>query len=398
MPTISGLIHEWRFGKHSRLFSSMILRFSEALKLMRVNPFDGLTNKGEQRLQLPAHVSSISAAVRSGKFTPTPWCCNVPSHMQSRIKIEDGQFRIELSDNEFLSQTDGGHRRESLLKIIRDSELLLKKERSATKPNLQVIAELELAIKDVQQLPISVTVYLDGPPATDFLNLQRGRSVDKSTVFALESACDEFDDPAYNSAIEIARLLHKDRFSPFTGNIRLDAQSRCSLPLNTVCAKGKSDLSTSLIGLGIIGEYLGLANSKLAACITRVYQAVERRHPGLLQKPSPLTPLSNSGTLAASCMWCGLGILLALRASHESLDAHAEELAETCYEVLAHVRIEGSFSSGMKRQFMGELAKAYFRDWTEPLHDGVPLVLCQHLSSTAYAVTPLKKSQKVTRA
>lgn len=398
MPQVSGPIHTWRFKTHSRLYSTVTLPFKDAVSLMRVNAFNGLSNKGEQRVQSQTHVNALAAAVSSGEFTPTPWSCNVPPHLQDRLNMGPDTFSLELGEDEFLSQTDGGGRRRALEKLLKDAETALAKESAKPVPDKDVVASCELIIEDIRDLPVTVTIFLDGEPPKDFLNLQKGRPVDKATIFCMESATDAFDDPAYNSAVEIARILHSDKSSPFVANIRLDSLSKCPLPISTLCAKGSSDLSTSLIGLAIIGEYLGLDNRKLAACVTRIFTTIEKRYPDLLQSPSPIAPLSNSGTKAASTMWCGLGILLALKAGHESLDLHSQELSEVCYEVLGHVRIDGNFNAGMKRAWMGELATAYFKDWAERLHQGVPLVLAQQLSPTAYKVGPLRKEDRITRS
>lgn len=399
MKTVKGPVYTWQFARHSRLYSTITLPFQEATELMRVNAFDGLQNKGEQRVQTAAHVNAIAGAVEDGVFTPTPWSCNVPDELQNRLVMSDGCFELQLQPNEFLSQTDGGGRRRALLSLFNSAQSRLLKEKHKPSPDLDVIASCSLVLEDIQAMPVTVTIYLDGDPAKDFLNLQKGRPVDKTTIFAMENAVKVFDDPAYQMAVDVAKLLHKDKASPFFGNVRFDSISKCSLPISTLCAKGASDLSTSLIGLAIIGDYLGLGAQKLAACITRTFASVEKRYPDLLQNPSPLTPLSNSGTKAASCMWVGIGTLLALKAGHGSLDANAQELSECCYEVFQHVEINGAFTSSMKRVFMGDLAKAYFRGVENvTLHEDVPLLLCQYLSATAYNTKPLKKEQRITRS
>lgn len=397
---LDGPFYSWTVGSKTRRYAVITLPFNLICEVMEVRPFNGATGSGEQRVEKTPHVRNLGAAILDGSFTPTAWSANLPSDLQSSLQIDNHKetYRLELNDGKMLSQTDGGHRRASLLRLRDGAVKRLTDEKQRPSPDAQVIAESELLIDDINNLPITCLLYLDGSPQVDFVNLQRGVAVDKSTMFVLETLGCQYDDPAYKMAIQLATSLHVDKGSPFCGNIKLDSGSKCWLPISTLAARGASDLSTSLIGLANVGIACGMQPSKLVSCVTRIYKVLGGKYPELLEAGKPLTPIKNRGTLGASTMWVGLGILLAYSAQSEALDAHAEELAESAFEVLRDEEIQGSFTSVDKRKYVGRLAQHYFTgredNFEEGFHDGIPLGLLLQTSATSYAVSKLNKSQK----
>lgn len=395
---ITGAVNFFNFGKHSRRYSNLTLTFREILELSEVRPFSSLTMKGEQRHQEPGHVRNLVTSIRSGTHTPTSMSCNVPLELQAAVQYQQGPdggqtFTLDTG-NIKLSQTDGGHRRKGLEMLVAEMQKTLQKEQQRPTPDLEVVALAEVLIEDIYSLPFPLMVYLDTNPQLDFLNLQKGKSVDKSVEFTMKSTAGQFEDPAYQCAVELGAMLHKTERNPFFGQVRLDTGTRSHLPVATLCARGASDQSTSLIGLATVGEYLGLSNASLVSSISKIYQQISKRYPELLEMGLPLTPFANGGTRAASTMWVGLGILLCWHAQDSSIPAASVgELCETCYEVLRDARVEGSFSAADKRVYMGSLARHLFSGVTgEPMHDGIPLKLVKTLSATAFNAPKLKKS------
>lgn len=396
---LTGTAHPFAFAPHSRFFSYQVMPFSEICDLMMVRPFDAGKLTGEQRVQSVAHCRKLLESFTSGQHTPTPMTASVPLEIQPRVRKTqqpDGSwhFSLELEKGERLAHTDGGHRRRTLEDYLAYLEGVIEKEQGRPTPDQEVITRAEVLMEDIAALQFPVLIYLDGNPQEHFLDLQRGKSVDRTTLLVMETASDHFDDPAYKTAIAIAQALHRDRkCEPFFGQIRFDSAGNAAIKLATLMARGSSDLSTSLIGLAKVGEFLNTPPQKLAAGITRVFECVNKRYSGLLERGRVLTTIANNGTMAASTMWVGLGILVAYAASQSSLDDAAKELAEVCYETLSEVQISGSFSSADKRIFMGRLAQRFFSAMAlDRLHEGVPVDLVRTLSATAFRVSKLKKS------
>lgn len=397
---LAGKVHLFNFGKHSRRYANLTLPFREILELTEVRPFSALTRKGEQRHQDPAHMRNLVNSIREGLHTPTAMAASVPPELQGEVRYEsapDGDLTFSLETGAArLSQTDGGHRRCGLELLLADLQKAVKKEMGRPAPDQEVLALAEVLTEDAYALPFPLTVYLDTNPQSDFLNLQKGKPVDRSVEFTMKSFADEFDDPAYRRAVELGAALHRAERNPFFGQLRLDTAMRTHLPVATLCARGSSDLSTSLIGLARVGERLGLPNSALVGAVGKIYQQISSRYAELLEPGRPLTPFASSGTRAASTMWVGLAILLCWHARKAGrLADSARELCEVCHEALCDARVAGSFSAADKRVYMGDLARRLFAG-TEgvPFHYGVPLELVTLLSATAFNAPRLKREPR----
>lgn len=395
---LRGPVHTWRYLGHDRVTSSLVLPFRDAVRLMRVRPFDAATQFGEQRDQTLAHARELSRAIREGEFTPTPWAANVPATLQDGVKIIRGpdggySFELEIPPDNLLAQTDGGHRRAALCLLLQHHRDELAK---AEKKRADDLAEVHrAAIADIDALPIDVKLYLDGDPKLDFCRLQKSRPVDATLLYTLKAAADQFDDQTNLVALDIARVLNADNRSPFYGVVRFDClkkgPAKLELPFKTLTAEGKSDLSTSLKGLALVGGYCDLTSKRMADRVVQAYQSIADRRPALLQTGSVLTPFSQGGKRGQSTMWVGLAICLAFRAGRkEPSREDLNDLAEAAWETLRDPPLR-NFSAATKRSLIGDFAAHYFRLYDGPFHDAVPVDLVRLVGAGAYGLSKFKE-------
>ncbi|MFO0964619.1 MAG: hypothetical protein U0793_03400 [Gemmataceae bacterium] len=252
-------------------------------------------------------------------------------------------------------------------------------------------SRLEADIIEVDALPVTATIYLDGDPQHDFINLQAGREVDKTHMMALSVQNGRLGDD-FKLAFEIARELHKQEGSPLQRQLRFDSRGISRLPVSTFCAKG-SDLSTSLLGLVRVGK--GDA-TKLAGHVVAAYQAVAKDAPDLVQSKRMLAPAWD-GTKGSCTMLVGLGVCLAFRLSVQGRDTASlddlSRLVESAKATLSEP-VSGNFSGPFKRAAIGRFAKAFLDDLPGDRHEGIPVDLLRALSCSAFGVSALAKPSK----
>jgi hypothetical protein len=393
---LTGAIHTWELFGKTRTFGETTLPYGQASKVLRAVRYNALAGKGQQREISEPHCRKLVAAMEEGVFTPTPVSANLTKSHREHLKIDNGTFRLEVTEDNPLLQTDGGHRFEALYRITKDLEKRLKEASGEAEK-----AKLSKWLDQANNAPCTITIYIDGDAQCDFVRLQACRPVDASHMFSLKIQ-NKLVEPPFRLAFETAKLLHKTEGSPFVGSIRFDSRGAAPLPISTLCSKGASDLGTSLVGLakvGLSGEKAKDATS-LAHSVISAFKALAKHSEELLETGKVLAPLSNDGTKGSSTMLLGVGVMLAYRqaALEHPLptDDDISRLVDAADKTLAK-NVNGNFSGAVKRELIGAFAKEFLADLaTDPLntHEGVPVELVRILSASTLNVTPLPKLRK----
>lgn len=397
--TLTGPFTDWVLFDVSRKYGTVqSLPYSQATELIMAVEYNGQTGKGQQRELVKAHVKKLKGELEDGNFTPTPVSASLDKRHRDKLTLNpDGTFALVVDSDDPLLQTDGGHRYEALKLVVADLA-----EQLARATDEQERAKLARWLKQAREVPITVTVYFDGNPAKDFVNLQAGRPVDASHLKSLSIHAGMAVSESERRSHDIARALNKAAGSPFHNTVKFDSRGALPLPISTLTAKSAGDLSVSLVGLA----KLGIAAEKdvpfLAKAVVDAYAALVKLNAtqgddGLLAYGKFLTPISNSGSKGSSTMLVGVGLCLAYRlvalkkaAADESDLARLAEAADA----VLNKKVAGSFSGPQKRALIGRFAKEFFADLTEPRHQGVPVPLLKVLPPSAFGVAPLPKEPK----
>lgn len=341
--------------------------------------------------------------METGNYTPTNVSASLEKRHRDQLKFDENvkTFELAVDPKDPLPHTDGNHRFEALFRIAKKLKANIEKAEGAEKE------KLERWLKQVYELPVTVTVYFDGSPVRDFVNLQAGRTVDASHMQSLSLMAGLVKDPVAKSAHETAKLLHKDDNSPFKNSIKFDSRGCLPLPISTLTARGASDAGTSLIGLAKLGQAFKKKEEFLAGAVVAAYEALKKVEdeatPNAHRVLAPdklLTPLANHGTKGSSTMLVGIGLCLAYRLIALKKDV-ADEADLIALIVAAHDTLDkevaGNLSGQVKRGHLGDFAKVFFADLADadaPKHKGIPVELLKTLSCSAFAVEPMPKATR----
>src|SRR5688500_10203943 len=138
------------------------LPYREARQLFEAKTYSAATNEGQQREGVPFHVKSIRNDIKNGKFTPVTITVAIAVPNNPEIKF-DNEFTLNIAEGQKLPLLDGGHRFAALEELRLDASLQ----------------------ESVDSYDITAIVVLDGSPKLDFVNLQKGRPVDKAHLHSL---------------------------------------------------------------------------------------------------------------------------------------------------------------------------------------------------------------------
>jgi hypothetical protein len=401
MQTLTGTVRTWKLFGHTRQFSEVTLPYREATELFMPVPYNGLSGKGEQRDINPAHLRKLKKAMEVGNYTPTPGSVGLRNNHRDALARQthsDGTqtFSLEVNRNDPLPLTDAGHRMQALGAIVKELQVRLGKAADETER-----AKLQAQLDEVQALPITFTLYLDGDPQKDFVNLQAGRTVDSAQMFSLRVQ-QAGDDPC-KLAFEVAKKLHNKNESPFKNTIRFDSRGPMPLPVSNLCGKGGSDLATSLVGLAKVSlaAETPLGAGALAGCVVAAYQALKTKAPELIGEGKVLTPIAEAGTKGSATMMIGLGICLAHRMVQLGQDKPSQPLLDDLVgaaQATMNESVKGGFSGPAKRQLMGRFARVFYAGENVAKHDGLPISLLKTLSASAFGAEPLPKAKDKPKA
>jgi hypothetical protein len=392
---LTGVFTRWTLFDGKRLYGTVQnLPFYEAREYIMAVRFNGQTGTGQQREIVKGHVRRLKKEMEVGAYTPAnvSAACS-KKHRQALVLNEDGTFGLAVNSDDPLLLTDGGHRFEALTRIVK--ELEEKSQKAEGKEKEQLSRWLEQA----RNVPVTVTVYIDGDPAQDFVRLQQGRAVDASHMLSLKFQQKLLDGQGIRTAFEVARLLHKDKGSPVGGLVRFDSRGELPLPVSSLCSAGASDIGTSLVGLARIGQTGENAKEPawLACAVTAAFKALQKDAPDVLASGKVLTPLSDGGTRGSTTMLIGVGAVLAYRMSALGHTAPSEEdLSRLVQSAKSNLdeSVSGNFSGPTKRKLLGLFAKDFLADLAGEKHCGLPVGLLRTLSPSTFAVEPLPKVAK----
>jgi hypothetical protein len=392
--SFGGEFYTWTLGGSARRYAVVTMPYGAASAFIEAVRYNATNGRGEQREIVSAHCKNLVKAMKAGEYTPTPVSANLrESHLKAlEMNEERGTFTLTVSDDDPLAQTDGGHRFEALATLRKEATDALKNEKDLTPEKKE---ELESFVQQVNDLPVTVTVYLDGDPKRDFVNLQLGRSVDSSHLLAMKIQQKLVDDPAAKVAFEVAKLLGKTETSPFNRYIRFDSRGVAPLPIATLCSLNSSDLGTSLVGLAKAAP--NLKPQQLAQVVCKVYDGLRNKAPELLEYGKVLATLDQNGTRGSATMLVGLATCVAYRLHAEGrddvTDADIVGLVDSARYRLDE-KVNGNFSSGRKRELLGKFAEEFFETLEEQRHDGLPVGLLRQVSASAFGAAKLPASLK----
>jgi hypothetical protein len=400
--TLTGPVLTWCLFNHVRKFSNITLTYAQLKQWAKATAYNAETGKGEQRHSKDSHVKKLRKAMEDGEYTPTSFALGLrPKHRKS-LTIDDKKqtFTLEFDPNERdgrLVNTDGNHR----LTVLEGVEASWRKSLAETEDKEQKDI-IEGWLENLNNLPIPVILHLDGDPQTDFTRLQLGLSVDSTHMLSLRGRKGELGDEV-KSALGIAVELNNCENGPFEGLIRLDSKPVPSgsvlkpIPLSTLCARGASDLATSLVGLARIGNSFGMDAEGLSLMVGEAYGLLCDHAKDLQKQGKILQPPKMGGTKGSATLYVGLGLLLAYRTGYlgkkEPEKDDRDRLVEIARQTLDE-EVDGDFSAQRKRALMAEFAREFLSDLEDDFHEGLPKNLLLELSASAFGVKELPKEQE----
>jgi hypothetical protein len=379
MKTISGKVEEFGLQGKKRKYLVVSLPFKEAKDIFSAERYRAGTGAGEQRELVMTHVKSIRKEIEDGNFTPTSVSVGVRENVEV-VNKENGQAEVTICDGVTLPLLDGGHRFAAL-------DLLYTKDEHK---------------EDIGNSTVTALVMLDGNTKKDFLNLQKGRPVDKSHIHSLsieEKLVSSKDVEVLTLAYETAKLLNANEQSPFYKQIRFDSCGVSGIPIATLSGKGASDIATSLVGGARIALQGGKNAEWLAKCITIAYSFLKEKSKSLLEVGMKLCP-PPQGTKGSATMLIGVGNLLAFRAIMRGVEfPEVTDVDKLCLSALKTLdgQIKGNFAGPTKRTSMGNFAEDFLADLVNESnnHYGLPKKLIEVLSPSTFAVPVLPKEKVV---
>ena len=384
---LKGELHTWDFGGVKREYIVVTLPFGQASNIFRPDIYNHKTNKGEQRTLVDRHVKSLQTAMETGHFTPTTVSVGLKKSHNGIVSYEnDPHTGARMATVEFnedlqpLSLLDGGQRFGAITKM----------RKSAT-PEVQ---------SKIDNLPVTATIYLDGSTKDDFINLNQGKPVDAAHLLSLRIKTKTVapkDQPYYDLANGVAKILNDDVESPFVNCIRFNSSGNARLTLNTLCSKGSSDIGTSLMGLARVALHVdgGPHDAEAMAEIVKTcHRTLKEQAPDLLMPNKVITSPGN-GTKGSATMLIGLAVCYAYRLSldDKTEDEVQKEFVQTAKDFLDEM-ISGNFSGPIKRDLLGKFAQGFFRTCEVDKHHGVPKELVKMLSASTFALPKLPKEKK----
>lgn len=383
MFTINSKVEQFGIGDKKRKYVVITTDFENAKKLFSAERYRCDTGTGEQRELVMSHVKAIRKEIEDGNFTPTSVTAGFRKPEQGSpgpsIVEKYGKDNVEILivDGQTLPLLDGGHRFHAL----------------------ELLYAYPAYKEDIGKSAITALVMLDGSTKKDFLNLQKGRPVDKSHIHSLsiqEKLLKGKDVEAMTVAYDTAKALNAGEGGVFYNQIRFDSRGVSGIPIASLNSKGASDIATSLVGGAKIAVAAGKSAAWLAGCINLAYATIKKNAPELLEIGMKLTP-PPQGTKGSATMIIGLGNMLAYRllakASGDATAEDTDKLVKAAKEVFGEP-VNGNFSGPMKRDAMGAFAENYFDDMVDDKkYYGVPLRLVKLLSVSTFSVPKFDKEE-----
>jgi hypothetical protein len=246
----------------------------------------------------------------------------------------------------------------------------------------------------VMGLPIELIIFLDGSPRRDFINLQKGRTVDSSHMQSIRIV-EGLATPDETLADQVARCINGDMDSPYRFQIKFDSHGTYPMNVGTFTSKGASGLSTSLIGLARVGRSFdpNVDSRWLADVMLAAVDAISKE-PDISAEGMPLCPPPNGNRGTATMLICP-AICLAYRLlSEERKDITEADLSRVVAAAKGSLyRPCVSLTAQTKRGLAGKFACEYFSDLEEGIHDGIPVKLLESIPPSSFGISPLPRKK-----
>lgn len=386
MITLRGEVRTWSFAGNTRRFVSTCVPFEQARLIFKPKVYDALKKQGEQRVIHENHMRHLETAVKDGTYTPAPIAVSLRENHRGKLGDLNGVFELEIDPNHPLALTDGGHRIGALERIRDKAEAILA-DPAVEEADKE---ETKALLNELNKLPIEATVYIDGDIQQDFLNLQKGRNVDRSHLLSMTIQKQSKEHPELAMAMEIAKQLHTNKNSPFHNLIRFDSKGAGGLPINTLCAMGASDLAVSLVGFSklVISNADKIKAAGLATYVMVAHSVLEDQAPDLLETGKILASPSH-GTKGSATMLCGLGTALYAFTRSRNEDTPSKETLEMFVEACKSELdedVDGNFSGAVKREYMRLLYMKLFAATDVELSAGVPVWVLDVIPRSAFGI------------
>lgn len=365
-----------RCGFDGREWISVNIPFSEARQVFKPEQYSADTGEGEQRGLVEGNVKVIRAAVDNKDFTPCSVGVGLRPDQQKYVKrTEDGKAIVEIPDAVTLPVLDGGHRLEVFERLLTDGK------------------------QEVLGWDVPVMLHLNGDPKRDFLNLQKGRPVDKAHMQSLQvqtNLLPEKHAASISLAYKLAKALSADKDSPFYNQMRFDTRGASGIPVSSFTSKNASDLATSLVGAAKILQLAQKNESWYVSVLLEAFKAIKAFAPETTDLGKMLCP-PPSGTKGSATMIIGVANMYAYRlmlTGKEPSDKLELAALVKAVKLTMAQSVRGTFSGPVKRKTMQDFADKLFADAVKSADtcQGVPAALVTLLSvSTFNLPKPAKK-------
>jgi hypothetical protein len=375
-------ICQFGIGDKKRKYFVLTLPFRIAYRYFVPKLYNVLSGDGEQRALIESHVRALRKEIAEGNLTPTAVSATIATAGRFISFVGDTKINLLIQVGHTIPLTDGQHRFASLKTFLDDSD-----------PKV---------VEDILSSDITIIINIEGDSKKDFLNLQKGRPVDKSHVHSLSVNSgylpEKYKD-GLTIAYEISKSLHNDKNSPFFNQLKFDSSASSGIPISTLNSKASSDIGTSLVGAAKI---LGLAEKNeqwYSNIVNLTFGQLKSTAPELLLIGARLCP-PPTGSKGAATMIIGLSNLMAYRLHMIKQDQFDEAsliaLTNAAKETLSGA-VDGNYAGNVKRALLGSFAEKFFADILpdEENHKGIPKELCNLFSPSTFNVCPLPKEDKV---
>jgi hypothetical protein len=358
-----------RCGFDGREWISVNVPFAQAREVFKPEQFSADSGVGEQRGLVEGNVKVIRLAVENKDFTPCAVGVGLrPEHQQFVLRSADGkQITLNLPQGTTLPVLDGGHRLEVFERLLSEGK------------------------QEVLGWDVPVLVHLNGDPKRDFLNLQKGRPVDKAHMQSLQVQTNLLPEKyaaSISLAYKLAKALASHKDSPFYNQLRFDTRGASGIPVSSFTSKNASDLATSLVGAAKIIQLAQKDESWYVNVLLEAFKAIKAFAPETTDLGKMLCP-PPSGTKGSATMIIGVANMYAYRLMLTQKEASDKmELAVLLKAVKQTMAqsVRGTFSGPVKRKTMQDFTDKLFADAVKVADtcQGVPAALVTLLSVSTF--------------
>lgn len=376
MKTPKLKVHTWNTGGTAIRYVVYTLPFKDFNRYFEERLFNVDTGEGEQRINDNSNVNKIKKDMSAGEFSPdSTHAVMLDSQFDDLIDIDDAKNTaiITLDANNPIPLVNGFHRK-TVLGKLKESE----------DDNLDVI----------DNLPITVMIYLDGDPKHHFLNLQKSKKVDGSHLMSLARNLPDKMTEHGKIAYDMAKKLNETVGSPFHNMVRFKA-GKLQMPVNTIANPSSNEGITSLVGTSKIAKHFDKTEDEALAGLLKWFQYLtgDEGYPHVFEEGKLLTPPNKNGTKGSATLIIGTLNLLLFYEWMEYSEDEIKEAIEDSLEILNDT-CNQNVSGPNKRFHMHAFATKLFENVDiEKWCNSVPRKLVEILSPGCFNLRAIKKGE-----